>query len=70
MHDKVTKRLIFLLGMSKNYKIFFHGCHYFFSRHIHKVENKDKKQTKNVGLMGVVCSNNHGHENNQVNGIS
>jgi hypothetical protein len=45
--------LIFLLDMLQNYKNFFHVRHYFFfsHRHIYKVENKNKKQTKNVGLM-------------------
>jgi hypothetical protein len=51
-----TKRLIILLDILKNCKNFFHGCHYYFfsPRQIYKVENKDKKQTKDVGLMGLI----------------
>jgi hypothetical protein len=51
---EITKKLILLLDMPNNYNIFFHGCHYFFSRckHIYKVKNKDKKQTKKCRLNG------------------
>jgi hypothetical protein len=39
------KNIDFLVGHVKNYKNFFHGHHYFFSRHKHvyKVKNKTKK---------------------------
>jgi hypothetical protein len=65
MHDRVTNRLILLLDMLKNCKKNFHGWHYFSKhRHIYKVKNKNKKQTKYVGLMGGIYSNYHGHEHN------
>jgi hypothetical protein len=38
----ITKKLILLLDMPKNYKNVFHGCHYFFSicKNIYKVKKK------------------------------
>jgi hypothetical protein len=54
MHDKVTKRLILLLDMSKNLIISSKEAITFplDVNMIYKIENKDKKQTKDVGLMG------------------
>jgi hypothetical protein len=41
-----------------------------FLNDIHKVKKKNIKQTKDVGLMGAICSNCHRHKNNQIYKIS